>query len=180
MTNMYHTNLMPLDSRGATLKPLDIVIINSVPSHYWVDHEFSHLKDFEGSYGLITYAGDGVEVEPYFNGDKNHPGWVSANGSVVHVLSRRAVGDEIITWDFWIPPGNLKKLPFNTMIMNIFVEYPWQMRCDDGPGSILFIRKGLKEFDFIKIICEAPLDLLEKAHSAAMEILDGFPNKGKL
>jgi hypothetical protein len=171
MTDHFHTGLRPLDGRGEPLKPLDLVVIEAVPWHYWAEPETETLKQYAGRYGLITYYGVGPHAEPYYYGKKDHPGWVSGDGGVVNVLTRRVAGDEIASYEFWIPPSDLRKIPFNALIMNVFVEYPWQMRDTDGPSDSLFIREPLEEFSRLKTILETPLHVLQAAHDAAMSII---------
>jgi hypothetical protein len=176
MANLYHTDLRPLDYNGSPMKPLDLVVINEVPKHYWEEPEVADLKKFVGLYGLITYANDGEsEYSPYFRGNKQHPGWVSGDGGVVNVLSHRITEEhDVMTCEFWIPPTSLRKIPFNSLIMNIFVEYPWQMGEVDGPSSTFFVREGIPEYEHIKRILETPLAVLEAAHQAAMAVLDTY------
>ncbi len=172
---MYHTNKRPRDKNGNTLKPLDLVILGDIPEHYWVDPGFSSLKKYKGCYGLITYEDrDGIVYNPYYLGDKNHPGWVNSEGSVVNVLTRRIDMDNeaVASWQFWLPPETLQKIPYNALIMNIFAEYPWQMKEENGPSDYLFIRKGVEEYQYIKKIMETPYKKLVAAHDAAMNILD--------
>jgi hypothetical protein len=171
MTDHFHTKLRPLDSRGEPLKPLDLVIIEAVPEHYWAETGVESLKEYTGQYGLVTYYGVGPHVEPYHFGRKDHPGWVSGDGGVVNVLTRRIDGDAIASCEFWIPPSDLRKIPFNTLIMNVFVEYPWAMGDTDGPSDCLFIRAPLEEFFRIKTILDAPLHVLQSAHDAAMNVI---------
>ncbi len=176
MTISYHTSIRPLDGKGQALKPMDIVLVKAIPNHYWCDPDFSELQNFAGSYGLISYVSDGIESEPYFLGNKSHPGWVNGDGSLVHLLTRRVGNGVIVTGDFWVPPADLVRLPFNALLMNIFVEYPWQMQDDEGGGSSLFIKDGMFEYDFIKRITEARLSVLNAAHNAAMNVLENSQN----
>jgi hypothetical protein len=174
--NYYHTPIRPLDCHGVPLQPLDLVLINSVPSHYWAEVGTSSLREFEGQYGLITYYGSDSEYEPYYLGNRAHPGWVSGDGSVVNVRSRRVADDSIMTADFWIPPAALQRLKFNLLIMNIFVEYPWQMREPDGPSSTLFIRRGMQEFDRLEQLLRVPYVEMVAAHDAAMAKISKSPS----
>lgn len=173
----YHTELVPIDRSGQPLKPMDLVIIEEIPDYYWAESDCADpglysLKLYAGCYGLVNYAEqDGVEYLPFFLGNKKHPGWVNGEGNVVHVHSRRSNGEEILSWDFWLPSGLVRKIPYNSIVMNIFVEYPWQMRDDDGPSCSLFIRKGMREFEYISKILQTPYDVLVHAHEAAMEII---------
>jgi hypothetical protein len=173
MDNLYHTDLRPLDCNGVPMKPLDLVVINEIPEHYWLDPDFATLRKYGGCYGLITYSNDGgIEYPPYFLGNRQHPGWVSGDGGVVNVLSHRVTDErDVATGEFWIPPTSLRKIPFNSLIMNIFVEYPWQMGEEDGPGSTFFVREGIPEYEHIKRILETPRAVLEAAHQAAMAVL---------
>lgn len=172
MSNHYSA-VQPLDHSGNRLKPLDLVIIQEVPKHYWLDPEFSSLRLYRGCYGLITYAEqEAGEYLPYYMGNPLHPGWASGDGSAVHVLARRTDGDVIWSWDAWLPPNTLQRIPYNCILMNIFSEYPWQMREDDGPGSTLFVRKGIPEFDYLNKIMCAPYSTLLLAHEAAMNVLE--------
>lgn len=175
MTDYFHTKLRPLDGRGEPLKPLDLVIIDAVPKHYWAEEGLEGLKEYAGRYGLITYYGAGPTAEPYYFGKKDHPGWVSADGGVVNVATRRVAGDEIASCEFWIPPSDLRKIPFNALIMNVFVEYPWQMGDTDGPSDSLFIREPLEEFTRLKMILDTPLHVLQLAHDAAMSVIARAP-----
>ncbi len=172
MSRRFHTELMPHDCNGLLLQPMDLVSIGAIPSHYWSDPEFNSLQNFSGGYGLITYyPGSEIEFDPYFQGDKDHPGWVSREAKLVYVLSRRIENAHVATCDFWLPPQSLKKLPFNSIIMNIFAQYPWQMREADGPGSELFVSEGMKQFDYLRAIIQTPYSELVKAHEAAMAVL---------
>ena len=176
MIDLYHTSLRPGDCNGITLKPLDLVVINRLPEHYWQDPIFANLSEFSGCYGLITYSSEGAEgvteYQPYFRGNKEHPGWVSGDGSVVNVLSRRISGESVVSCEFWIPPVDLRKIPFNCLIMNVFAEYPWQMAESAGPSSRFFVKRGMPEYDYIKMILQRPHSTLEAAHKAAMTILE--------
>jgi hypothetical protein len=176
MDNFYHTDLRPLDCNGSPLKPLDLVVINEVPKHYWKEPEVAHLKKCAGNYGLITYSSEyGEEIQPYILGNKRHPGWVNGDCGVVCVMAHLITDEhDVMTCEFWIPPTSLRKIPFNSLIMNIFVEYPWQMGEVDGPSSTFFVRKGIPEYEHIKRIMETPLAVLEAAHQAAMAVLDTY------
>lgn len=172
----FHTELAPTDKLGQPLKPMDLVIIDEIPDHYWVDSGCTDpglysLKLYAGCYGLVSYAEqDGVEYLPFFLGNKKHPGWVNGEGNVVHVRSRRSNGEEILSWDFWLPTTTIRKIPYNCLVMNIFVEYPWQMRNEGGPGSTLFVRDGMPEFDYLSKVMKTPYELLVRAHDTAMGI----------
>jgi hypothetical protein len=168
----YHTHLRPEDSEGNSLKPLDIVIIQEVPEHYWQEPDSRNLREFAGCYGLLNYAIEYGEGQPYHLDNPDHPGWVSRDGSVVRVVSRCLRQTEIVTCEFWLPPRNLKKIQFNSFVLNIFSEYPWQMREDDGPGSYFFLKSGLSEFEYLKKIMSTPIHVLNEAHMAAMKIID--------
>jgi hypothetical protein len=60
--------------------------------------------------------------------------------------------------------------------MNIFVEYPWQMRDVDGPSDYRFIRKGIPEFEYLSRVMGTPYETLVAAHNAAMAVLDKSSN----
>lgn len=175
MTSMtYHTEARPLDINGKAIKPLDLVMLGDIPEHNWSDKEFQSLKKYAGCYGLVTYHsfGDGV-YEPYYNRNKDHPGWVSGDGKTVFVESRTIDKEKkcVLSWGFWLPASSLTLIPYNILIMNIFVEYPWQMQEVDGPSDYLFIRDGIPEYEHIKRIMTAPYEKLVEAHNAAMSIL---------
>ncbi|NJO55450.1 MAG: hypothetical protein HC834_02815 [Rhodospirillales bacterium] len=95
MMTVYHTNITPLEKNGVALKPLDLVVVDQIPEHFWADPEFRQLKDYAGSYGLVTYygAGTGPSCSPWYFDRKGHPGWVMADGSAVNVLCRGDNGD---------------------------------------------------------------------------------------
>ena len=174
MTNeIYHTSIRPVDGSGQELKPLDLVILGDIPEHYWSDSPT--LKEYAGAYGLVTYhpSLDGVGHDPFYNRNKNHPGWVNSTGEVVFVESHRIKKDEeaIYSCEFWLPSASLTRIPFNSLIMNIFVEYPWQMGDVDGPSDYMFIRSGIPEYEYIKKIMCTPYQKLVDAHNAAMALI---------
>jgi hypothetical protein len=175
---MYHNDQRPSDRNGVSLKPLDLVVVASIPEHFWADPEFRQLKEYAGSYGLVTYydAGTGPSCSPWHFDRKGHPGWVMADNSAVNVLCRRVAGDVITSYDFWIPPATLTKIPYNVLVMTIFADYPWQMNEDEGPSAYPFIRGGMPEFDHIRRIIETPYAKLVEAHDAAMAVLPAPPS----
>ena len=165
----FHTSVRPFDSKHQKLQPLDLVIIDKVPESDYQEEGFEFIKNYEGKYGLITYY---TSSEPYYHDDKNHPGWVSPDGSVVCVWSH-AINDRAITsWDFWLPPENLTRIPYNFLVMSIFSEFPWQMLDSDGPSSHHFVVEGMEQFAYIKRILETPYEVLVDAHNAATAVLD--------
>lgn len=170
----YHTLVKPVDVNGKAIKPLDLVVLGDIPEHNWSDKEFRSLKEYAGCYGLVTYHSFGDRVyEPYYNRNNDHPGWVSGDGKTVFVESRKidAEKNTVISWGFWMPASSLTLIPYNCLIMNIFVEYPWQMQEADGPEDYLFIREGIPEFDYLKRLIVTPYQKLVEAHNAAMSIL---------
>ncbi|WP_068460021.1 hypothetical protein [Hyphomicrobium sulfonivorans] len=170
--NYFHTDMRPPDSTGAPLKPLDIVILGEIPEHYWVDSEDQSLRNYAGCYGLVTYRGEGPVFDPYYIENHGHPGWVSEDGRVVNVLSRRLCDNAICSAEFWMPPANLQKIPYNSLIVDLFAQYPWEMNDTTGPSSRLFITNKVQEFAYLKRILETPLDRLQRAHAAAVAVLD--------
>ena len=53
----YHTPLRPLEGSGLRLKPLDLVVLGSIPEDYWYEEGAEHLKHYAGKYGIIKYYG---------------------------------------------------------------------------------------------------------------------------
>lgn len=165
--------MQAVDSAGRVLKPLDLVVINQVPKYYCSDSDGEWFSRFSGSYGLITYSrGSDGAYEAFYSGDKTHPGWVSNSGRAVNVLARRLEADVTAAWEFWVPPEDVTRIPFNFLIMSLFTDYPWQMRDVDGPGVSHFMRAGFPEYDLLKRIVSSPYSVLVDAHRAAMEVLD--------
>lgn len=163
----FHTSVRPLDSKNQELRPLDLVIIDKVPECHHQEEGLEFIRNYEGKYGLITY----FMGQPYYYDKKDHPGWVSSDGTVVCVWSH-AIDDGVITaWDFWLPPENLTRIPYNFLIMNIFAEFPWQMRDTDGPSDHNFVVEGMEQFAQIKAIMETPYETLVDAHNAAAAVL---------
>lgn len=174
--DMYHTDKRPLDKSGHELRPLDLVILGDIPRHFWSDKGSERLKRFGGCYGLVTYypSLDGVIYDPFYNRNNEHPGWVSGDATIVYVWSHRVDAEEqaVFSEEFWLPAASLTWIPFNSLIMNIFVEYPWEMHEPDGPDSYRFIRSGIPEYEHLKRIMNAPYQKLVEAHDAAMAALD--------
>lgn len=151
---------------------MDIVRLGSIPSHYWSDLDDDSMRKFAGCYGLVTfYPGAATEYDRFFAGDRKHLGWVSPDGDLIFVLSRRIEDDRIWTGELWVPSRSVVKLPLNVLILNIFAQYPWQVRDADGPGCELFVHNGMQEFDHIKNIIEARYEALVEAHEAAMAVM---------
>jgi hypothetical protein len=163
----FHTSLRPTDQSGKKLQPLDLVMIGDIPAHYYDDPDFMVLKEYAGNYGILTY----FLGEPFYYGRKSHPGWTDGEVESVNVLSRRVCDDAICSMDFWIPACTLKKIPYNSLIMNVFADYPWQMLDDDGPSDHHFVVRGMEQFDHIERILSAPYGDLVNAHEAAMKAL---------
>ena len=149
--------------------PFDLVIIGEIPQHYYADPDFETLKEYGGKYGLITYHAG----EPFYYGRKEHPGWTSGDGSHIYVESKRVCDDSICSSGFWLPAITVQKIPFNSLIMNIFSEFVWQMADDEGPSCHFFVVRGMKQFALIERILNTSYEELVKAHNAAMAILDG-------
>ena len=169
----YHTQARPRDRHGVYLKPLDLVRIVSIPAHNFSDPDFGYLENYVGCYGLVTY----FAKETWYFDKKDHPGWVSGDGKYACVLTRRIDGDRITSWEFWLSEGDVEKLPYNSLIMNVFADYPWQLTNDDG-SSEMFIVEGMEEFAHIRKILEAPYHCLVDAHHKAMEVLQD-PSTGQ-
>ncbi|MEO0614310.1 MAG: hypothetical protein AAFY83_13460 [Pseudomonadota bacterium] len=171
----YHTTIRPKARNGMLIKPLDLVVLGDIPEHYWADEGFRYLKEYAGCYGLVTYHSFGdCSYAPFYNENKDHPGWVNGEGTVLCVESKRIDRENqtVTSWQFWMPSSSLLRIPFNSLIMNIFVEYPWQMREVDGPSDYLFIRSGIPEYEHIKKIMDTPYEKLVEAHNAAMDIVN--------
>src|SRR5436190_9028072 len=167
--------LPPIDKKGQELKPLDLVIVGEIPEHYYSDIDPESavvLKGYQGKYGLITY----FMHEPFYYDNKNHPGWVSGDGSVVYVESHAVNAGHISTYGFWLPPSTLLKIPDNFLIMNVFSDLPWEMTDENGPGSKHFIVEGMERFHTIKRILDTPYEVLAVAHEAAVTVLNA--NRG--
>jgi hypothetical protein len=164
----FHTSLQPLDSAGASLQPLDLVILGQIPNHYFADPAFQSLRLYEGGYGMISYFGG----QPYYFDNKNHPGWVSGDGQFVNVRARRIHKDALFSYDFWVPPKSIRKIPMNVLIMSAFADFPLQMSDDDGPGDHPFVVRGMEQFEFVKRVLHSPYEDLVKAHDAAMAVLE--------
>jgi hypothetical protein len=173
-TGFYQTNRLPKDKFGCEIKPLDLVILGDIPEHEWSDPEFASRKHYAGCYGLVTYANrDSVAYQPFFYGKKDHPGWVSGDGQFVNVLTRRIADGKVVSTNFWMPLNSLKKIPFNSFIMDIFADYPWEMMEEEGPSSFHFIRKGMLEYEHIEKVVKTPYEVLVDAHEAAVSVLNG-------
>jgi hypothetical protein len=172
MSDLYHTNVFPEDSNGQPIKPMDLVIIDCVPELYWTEPGCSVLQSFAGCYGLVTYHPGEGECEPFYLGNKEHPGWTSGDRKLVFVLGRQIIGDRVMTYDFWLDPKNLTRIPFNSFVMNIFSQLPWQMQEVDGPSSELFIKEGMPEFAYLKKIMQTPYKKLAFINAEAMAKLD--------
>lgn len=171
---MYHTDVQPVDEGGKVLKPLDLVLIGDIPEYYWNETETESLKAYEGTIGLVNYEErESAYCNPYRVDKTYYPGWVNNDGDFVQVDTRRhdQENDCILSFGFWLPAKNLKKIPYNSLIMNIFVEYPWQMGEEDGPSTYHFIRKGVPEYDYLAMILDMPYERLQRAHEAAMSVL---------
>ncbi|MEZ5901202.1 MAG: hypothetical protein R3D51_17110 [Hyphomicrobiaceae bacterium] len=173
MIDRFYSNTVPKDRYGSVLKPMDLVILGDIPEHYWKDPEFSDLKEFSGCYGLITYfPANGPDHEAFYHGDPNHPGWVSGDGDTIYVLSRRIADGFVVSYDFWMPTNHITRIPFNSLIMNIFSQLPWQI-AEDG-ATKLFVSKGLREFDYIEKLMGLPYERLVLAHAAAMSLIEVY------
>jgi hypothetical protein len=168
MTDLYHTKIFPSDCNGHQIKPMDLVIINSVPEYYWREVGCSALQNFSGCYGLVTYYPGEGECEPFYLGNKEHPGWTSSDRKLVFVLSRQIIENRVMTYNFWLDPKQLNRIPFNALIMNIFSQLPWQMQQVDGPSSELFIKEGMSEFAYLKKIMQAPYQEMVRINDEAM------------
>jgi hypothetical protein len=158
----FHTAARPLDCNGRVLKPLDLVRIKCIPSHNFTDPDFAILAEYSGCYGLVTYC----MKEPWYFGRSDHPGWVSSDGAVVCVLTRRINGNRVTSWEFWLPEQSVEWLPYNSLIMDVFAEYPWEM-ADANGNSKHFVIAGMEQFAHIKKVLDAPYETLVKAHAAA-------------
>jgi hypothetical protein len=169
----FHTSFRPRDMHGKELQPLDLVIVNEIPPHYYNDPDFAALRDYRGCYGLITY----FQSEPFFYGKRDSPGWISADSSEVYVLTHRIHEDAVRSYDFWLPTVNLIKIPYNIPIMSVFSEYPWQMQDDVGPSSHDFVVRGMEQFKQIESVLTTPYTELVKAHDAAMTVLMNTSSK---
>lgn len=163
----FHTSLRPVDSGGATLKPLDLVIIGDIPEQYWCDPGFESLRDYEGKFGLVTYH----MKQPWYYGKKGVPGWVSPTGDWVNVETRKIDSNSVVCFDFILPPSSLTRIPYNSIIMSIFADYPWRMMDDEGPSDHAFVIRGMQPFAFIERVLNTPYEDLERAHQAAVQFL---------
>lgn len=170
LENIYHTDERPRDLYGQKLKPLDLVLIEKIPATYWEEEGCEKIKLFEGCYGIINYWTAEKTHSPFYNGLKGNLAWISKDATWVNVATRRHDAEEecFFSYDFWLPAKELSKIPYNSLIMNLFVEYPWDMQEVDGPSSELFIRKGIPEYEYLKKISETPYKDLVTAHNAAM------------
>lgn len=168
----------PCDSAGAELKPLDLVIIEVFPEYFFNEPGSRYLPEEKWKYGLITYTSEGEDgPQRYHLGNKDHPGWCSGDGKIVHVLSHAnsnlfGRGDEIWVGEFWMPTNCLRKIPFNSLIMNIFSEYPWSFAEPDDQGNEYFVREGMPEHQWIKTLLDTPYEKLCAAHEAAMRVIN--------
>ncbi len=167
----------PRDSAGVELKPLDLVIIEKFPEYQFSEPGVQYLPEDKWKYGLITYISD-VEHGPqrHYLGNKQHPGWCSGDGQTVYLLSHAnsnlfGRGDEIWVGEFWMPTNCLRKIPFNSLIMNIFSEYPWSFSEPDDQGNEYFVREGMPEHQWIKTLLDTPYEKLCAAHEAAMRVM---------
>jgi hypothetical protein len=163
----FHTKLRPIDGRGIALKPLDLVVIKKLDWQDKEDDQFPFLRDYEGGYGLVTY----FAKEPFYFGNREHPGWVSRDGKSVNVYARKISGDVITSWDFWIPAANLWRIPYNVFIMSVFAEYPIELADDEGPSSHHFLVRGMEQFRVIEQVLKTPYESLVRAHETAFETM---------
>ncbi|MFT3987439.1 hypothetical protein [Aestuariivirga sp.] len=165
----FHTTLRPLDRNGRLLQPLDLVILGSIPEHYWSDPDFRGLQDYGGKYGMVVYFDRNT---PFDFGRKDHLGWVSPDGANVCVLTTKIADDAVYPLEFWLPANTLAKIPYNTFIANLFADYPWLMGDEDGPGDHPFIVRGMEQFEHIERILNTPYEALTAAHERAMRVMD--------
>ena len=163
----FHTSVRPHDMNGGPLQPLDLVVLSEIPEHFWIEPGFEGLKDYAGKFGMVTYLTDG----PYYFDMKGYPGWASPTGELVHVIATKIRDDCVYRYEFALPPSTVRRIPYNSIIMSLFADYPWQMPDDEGPSDHPFVIRGMEQFAFIERVLSTPYDELEKAHRAAVQFL---------
>jgi hypothetical protein len=163
---LFHTDVRPLDAVGQKLQPLDFVIIDKIPEHYYIDPDFASLIKYGGCYGMVTYNHE----TPYYFDNKDHLGWISPDGHSVCVVSRRIETGVLLEYDFWLSASTLRKIPFNYLLAAAFVSYPLHLE-DVELGPEHLIAEGVEPFEKIKAVLETPYENLVKAHGEVAKLI---------
>ena len=70
---------------------------------------------------------------------------------------------------------SLEKIPYNSIIMNIFSEFVWQMSNTDRPEDEFFVVRGMPQFHVINCILSRTYTELVEAHNRGFAFLEIEP-----
>jgi hypothetical protein len=164
----------PRDSKNQILAPFDFVKVGEIPDHYWSDPNFSVLKSYGHSIGMISYYQD----EYWYYGNPEHPGWVNANADVVNVRCVRVDAEQVSTYSFWLPCTSVTKLPHNVLFMALFERIQFQIEIP-GEGVADVIRPDSLHFKWLSAIASTPVDKLYEVNELILnELRANFPPGG--
>ena len=169
----------PRDCNGTVLSAFDIVRIMYLPDYIFADADTQELRDtykgYEHCYAIIKYA-----RYPDQDGWRR---WYGNNGLIL-VEATKATELFITVYEFVIPPQCVERLPFNSVIMNLFVNFDWQIHWDAStvgkkqewdihhPDKVIMpIKKGTAPYNRLNAIINTPYDELILAHCAAEHII---------
>ena len=127
-------DIKPCDRTGAALAPFDLVLTSDIPAHYWADENFSELKYYGHSVGLVSY----YKNEAHYFGDPTSSGWCDSKKENVNVKCVRISKDFVASYSFWLPTGTLEKIPFNPIAFAIFADVPLCLEYSDGRAEWQF------------------------------------------
>ena len=174
-----HSN-SPTDCQGSTLGAYDIVRLLRLPDWEWSAADSEETKaafqDHKPCYGFITYA-----LRP------DHDGWRRWHGPDSHIFIEvvKITGLVATAYGFVVPSSYVERLPYNSIIMNIFANYDWQIGWDTDykpediqkwtphPPEALeaAVTSETKAFEVIKTILHTPYEKLLAAHDEAAKII---------
>ena len=170
----------PADFHGAALGALDIVRLLRLPDWQWSDTDGEETKaafqDHKPCYGLVKYA-----RRPDRDGWQN---WHGPNGHIFIEVVKIA-GSRATAYGFVVPSSYVERLPYNSIIMNIFANFDWESGWDAiytpediqkwtprPPEAIEWaVTKGTKAFEAIETIIQAPYEKLVAAHNEAAKLI---------
>ena len=140
---MYHTDLRPVSKNGLPIKPLDLVLVGDIPEQYWNEEGSQRIKEYQGSFGLVTYFNDeGGYYSPLYMELPYHLGWVRPEGNDVNVRCHHIFDDEVLSYDFWLPANSLIKIPYNSLIMIFLLIILGRWKKLTGlPQKCLFVKE---------------------------------------
>lgn len=161
----------PVDAAGERLNVFDIVKILQIPDYYFLgesdERYISAIRGYQGCYAIIKYS-----MWPDKDGVTR---WYGENDMLI-VEATKAKDDNITAFQFTIPPAMLRKVPFNLLLMNLFVDYDWQVQysyakhsLEDGEqdwslGPQLVtefpVKAGTKQHRVLSIISRMPYEKL--------------------